>query len=831
MKTSLPCRTAAAALALGISVLIAFTTPAGAQTTYNATLDNVVQLIYGDITPNTSPHYDAVNFATGNGTVLKVDQNVDFYGSTLSNVFTSTTFTSTGGRVAASMVGVDWDYTTPVSGRTFIVKNFALSNVDFTTSNGTTGDVELRIQGLDGGNTSLSLANSTLSCAITPHLYASSALAFNVSGSSQIDGWAGHMSSTTALTVATGGSLRIKNCGDTSQAAPLSSKLDFNQYTNSATLNGSSLIIDNSALVFGGNPFGDPAKESTMTFSNNATLQITGLNPYSSLETDNAVFQNSTLDIATNNSRLTLRKILELDSSSAAIAGSASVQTNKLIAKGNATVTLGLNSALSSPTVDIRDGSTLTVTGSSYDIGEMTVNTQVLFPASGNGTLVVGNLEAVLNLNSGATMDLTSHASLTNNGSLNLQNGHVTVRQGSTFTNNTELVVQDDSSISIDGNVTIGGHGTFNTTGTLSFTNSPATPAVNTLSVYGIGLQSPSSLTSNSTLQMALNPTGLTADRLVVSQQLDLESRVALSLSVVSDTALALGTKFLLVDYPSWQAFPTGHFNGLPDGTAFALGLNTYQINYNDPDVQPGQTHFITVTTVPEPGALALLGLGGLVLLVCSRRASARKSTLALAVAAGLCQSAQASIMWSGPVDINIPSNSTGVYLNVVTGDFSTSGLSHTDLHAYVAGGTLLSFDSDYDFPSGNGFISGISGQSGVNNLPDGYSIGSSHISWSQDNITNALGQTASPYWTPNSTSNLVGFRFDNELTSQVHYGWARISLSADYSSQPMSIVSYAYESTPNTAIAAGAVPEPGTIALLGLAAFAIAGRALRRRA
>lgn len=129
--------------------------------------------------------------------------------------------------------------------------------------------------------------------------------------------------------------------------------------------------------------------------------------------------------------------------------------------------------------------------------------------------------------------------------------------------------------------------------------------------VYSIGLQSPvASLTSNSTLQMALNPTGLTADRLVVSHQLDLESRVALSLSVVNDTALAPGTKFLLINYPDWQAFPSTHFNGLPDGTSFALGLNTYQINYNDPDYQPGETHFITVTTVPEPGTLALLGLG-----------------------------------------------------------------------------------------------------------------------------------------------------------------------------------------------------------------------------
>jgi hypothetical protein len=45
-----------------------------------------------------------------------------------------------------------------------------------------------------------------------------------------------------------------------------------------------------------------------------------------------------------------------------------------------------------------------------------------------------------------------------------------------------------------------------------------------------------------------------------------------------------------------------------------------------------------------------------------------------------------------------------------------------------------------------------------------------------------------------------------------------------------MSIVSYAYESTPNTAIAAGVVPEPGTLALIGLGALVVVGRALRRQ-
>ena len=159
--------------------------PAHAQTTYTTSLPAMVTTVYGAIYPNTSPHYDAINFQTGDGTLLQVDQDVSFTGSTLSNVFTSTTFTSTGGRVSAALLGTD-DLTTPFDGRTFIVQNFALDHVDLTTSSANPGDVDLRIQGPGGLNTALSLANSSLNCALTPHFYASSTLTFNVSGTSQI---------------------------------------------------------------------------------------------------------------------------------------------------------------------------------------------------------------------------------------------------------------------------------------------------------------------------------------------------------------------------------------------------------------------------------------------------------------------------------------------------------------------------------------------------------------------------------------------------------------------------------------------------------------------
>lgn len=575
------------------------------ETLYGTTLDNSITNVYGAIFPNTSPHYDAIDFQTGDGGVLSVDQNVSFNGSTLSNVFTSTKFSSTGGRVSASLAGVD-TFFTPVDGRELIVQKFALDNVNLTTSDGTTGGVTLKIQGLAGGDTALSLANSTLKAALIPHFYVPSTLAFTVSGSSQIEGWKGRVGSTTALDVASGGSLRIKDSGDTATVV-LSNKFYFEEYGNTATLDGSSLVIDNSAFVFGRNPLGDPAKESTMTFQNGASLEITGLNPTSSLETDNLVFQGSSLTLATNNTRFTLRNDLTLQDSTAAIADDAHAETVGLVASGSSSIAIGTNASLRTGSLDIGSGATLNVLGSGADNGTMRVTNAVRFPVSGTGTLSVGNSRTVLELSDIATMDVTSHANLINNGSITLQSAQLTLHEGATFTNNLELWVQQPSTLSVVGNAVIGQgsgeHGFVTMGGVLTFADSP-TPGANTLSTTN-----QLELGSSSTLRMTLDPTVRTSDSILISnlaREFTINPGATLSLSLANDTLLPLGVKFLLIDYPDWQVAMAASFSGLPDGTSFVLGLNTYRINYNDADYRPADgSTFITLTTVPEidPGS------------------------------------------------------------------------------------------------------------------------------------------------------------------------------------------------------------------------------------
>jgi hypothetical protein len=76
----------------------------------------------------------------------------------------------------------------------------------------------------------------------------------------------------------------------------------------------------------------------------------------------------------------------------------------------------------------------------------------------------------------------------------------------------------------------------------------------------------------------------------------------------------------------------------------------------------------------------------------------------------------------------------------------------------------------------------------------------------------------------------LLGVRLQRE--QDLHYGWLRIDLSGnhDHLHYQAKVIDFAYESTPNTTIIAGAVPEPATWLLIVAAAAIFAGCKLRRR-
>jgi hypothetical protein len=83
----------------------------------------------------------------------------------------------------------------------------------------------------------------------------------------------------------------------------------------------------------------------------------------------------------------------------------------------------------------------------------------------------------------------------------------------------------------------------------------------------------------------------------------------------------------------------------------------------------------------------------------------------------------------------------------------------------------------------------------------------------------------------------IVGVQFTNNTnegqfdsaSSYTHYGWIKVDTTGQNDGS-VTVVDWAYETTPNAAIAAAAVPEPGTFALCLLGMGAAGVQAWRRR-
>ena len=568
-----------------------------AQTTYHTGAANFLSVIRGANFPVTDPvTYNAVEMDTADGNLLYVDDDVDFKSGGINSIFTSMSWVAPS-RVSASLLGCD-EMAIPVSKRTLAVRNLALTNVDLNADN-----VQLGFQPPDGYS-SLTLNNASLTGQFTPFLYSPAHFNLNASGTSTLANWSGLRSSVTTLNVASGGSLRFKDCGDVT-AVSLADMLYLTLLQNRAFINGGTLIVDNSAVVFGARD-SDIEHASMMTFSNNATLRLEGSGYYTKLETDQFLFQNSTLILSNHPTRLNVRRTLELDNSSAIIADGARVSALEVLVTNNSTVGLkgNLTQGLVTDFLEITSGSTLTLLGLGVEDGELAVNSRVYFPrwtGGGVGTLHVTD-RTYLTMAGGSIMELDAHGILTTTplGFIALQEAFLTLHGSGTFTNAGSFTVQAPSALTIFGNAAIAGAGSMTMAGWLDFTQMSATnQAKNSLTT---GNQ----MYFNSTAQvhMNLDPTGLTSDRLICSNSIDLNNHPALSLGVVNDQPLPPGTKFVLIDYRDYKGEFTifdgkySRFTGYTNHQTFTLGLNTYEINYHDDTYVPGTEQFVTLVVV-----------------------------------------------------------------------------------------------------------------------------------------------------------------------------------------------------------------------------------------
>ncbi|WP_395736405.1 hypothetical protein [Prosthecobacter sp.] len=186
----------------------------------------------------------------------------------------------------------------------------------------------------------------------------------------------------------------------------------------------------------------------------------------------------------------------------------------------------------------------------------------------------------------------------------------------------------------------------------------------------------------------------------------------------------------------------------------------------------------------------------------------------------------QAAVVYSGVQDVSIPFTLDGVYVNVATGATSTTQPGTWDTAPWINpfyGGTLIASNSVLR-PS---VVTGISGNERVLNLPSSTLIDAAqHFAAGYNGSDSHIGAAADQFQT--GSPGLLGFSFD--LSGSTYYGWMRMTPS---NSSSGTVVDWAYEDTPNTALLAGittsAAPEPQRLTLLLLASTSLLLRRQRR--
>lgn len=205
-----------------------------------------------------------------------------------------------------------------------------------------------------------------------------------------------------------------------------------------------------------------------------------------------------------------------------------------------------------------------------------------------------------------------------------------------------------------------------------------------------------------------------------------------------------------------------------------------------------------------------------------------RYAALATGVTAAAGASAQVTYTDINP-DVVLTPSGTAQYLLNLDGDavtdmgFAVASGSVTGIYTY---GTMqIPYTVSYDAgvalfgtaaPATNGWMA-ASSNAEPSNIPNGNAIGAAgNFYQAQGFIGNVqstyLGAPVNGQYGPYSdgyflgTEGYVGIRFD--ISGSTHYGWARVEMAANGTS--MTIKDYAYDATPNTAIAAGDMGSVG---------------------
>lgn len=183
-------------------------------------------------------------------------------------------------------------------------------------------------------------------------------------------------------------------------------------------------------------------------------------------------------------------------------------------------------------------------------------------------------------------------------------------------------------------------------------------------------------------------------------------------------------------------------------------------------------------------------------------------------------QQAEASIITFTP-NLAIPQTTGGVYINFLTGatGASAGSVPGWDLNPYLAlGGGRIGF---YWNPSPAASSGGVSSAGQYTDLSAGGTISGAST------FINTIAATNN-FLTPGQ--HVLGFRFFNEGTASINFGYAVINVAAGGSVPgfPATLLSYSFENSGGAiTYTPVAVPEPGT-AVTGILALAMGAGAVR---
>lgn len=229
--------------------------------------------------------------------------------------------------------------------------------------------------------------------------------------------------------------------------------------------------------------------------------------------------------------------------------------------------------------------------------------------------------------------------------------------------------------------------------------------------------------------------------------------------------------------------------------------------------------------------------------MVCKHDKSSFPEKLATyATAAGLgafsyAQDANAAIVFVDVPDTTITVGDPSIYI-YLDGD-ATNELA---INAFQIGGgpnTNITFTPFNPDSEQNAFLSGPGGGAGyyVFSFAPGAEIGPGSIVSTGYGVAGGRRNFGYYFYNFIGEGNYVGFRWDIG-GGDFSYGWLEVDVTGQSATGAdqgpnagtVTLKSYAYESTPNTAIAAGVIPEPSSLALLAAGGGAVALASRRRK-